>query len=153
MSATDHELFEWMGEADAASLNGSSDFRSAALVRFLQAGDGVVGEVVGVERQKIGFPNQWIPDGEGRAKVIVRVRSGRSNGHEIAPGTWVAIFWTTADLRRAWDQVGGLKQGDDLKLGYLGLERWERGERHAFACSVERGEVEIEAKGADGDRW
>ena len=57
----------------------------------------------------------------------------------VKPLRWVAIFWTPADLRRAWDQVGGLQVGDDLKLGYLGLEEWERGKRHSFACSVERG--------------
>lgn len=145
MSASDHDIFSWMDEADAASLNGSSDFRTSLPFRFLRAGDGVVGEVVRVEREIIGYANQWLSDGEGRAKVIVRVRSGRTDGEEIPSGTWVAIFWTTADLRRAWDQLGGLRPGDDLRLGYLGLERWKRGERHSFACSVERDKKPVPA--------
>jgi hypothetical protein len=139
VSASDHDLFSWMDDADCASLNGSSDFRSAVLVSLVREGDGIVGEVVRVERDEIGFRNQWIPDGSGRAKVIVRVRAGRVDGVEIPSGTWVAIFWTPADLRRAWEQVGGLQVGDDLRLGYLGLEEWRHGlRRHSFACSVER---------------
>lgn len=139
--------FEWMEDAHAARLNGSSDFRTASTIVFEQEGDGLVGEVVAVSRSRFGFANQWADD-DGIVKLTCRVRAARSNGVEVEAGEWVDLFLTSAALRRAWKQVGGVEEGDTIIVGYLGRESYSRGMRHAYAFSVERAsaapKVEVE---------
>jgi hypothetical protein len=138
---SDHDLFSWLPADGASRLNGHSTFRTAKVLRLAQAGDAVTGEVVAIERGQIGWANQWLPDGEGRAVVVMRTKAGREDGEDIPVGEWVAIFWTTADLRRAWTQVDGIRVGDDLTVGYLGQTMSGRNTpKHAYAVSVERGD-------------
>lgn len=133
--------FSWMQDAHAARLNGTSDFRTATTLRFEQEGDGIVGEVVAVSRSRFGFANQWA-DEDGIVKLTCRVQAARSNGVEVEAGEWVDVFLTSAALRKAWVQIGGIEKGDVVIIGYLGREPYSRGTRHAYAFSVERGEVE-----------
>jgi hypothetical protein len=138
--------FAWMTDAQAARLNGASDFRTASTIRFEQEGDGLVGEVVAVARSRFGFANQWADD-DGIVKLTCRVHAARSNGVELDAGDWVDLFLTSAALRKAWVQIGGVEKGDTIIVGYLGREAYSRGTRHAYAFSVERAEAEAKDEG------
>jgi hypothetical protein len=138
-----------MTDAHAARLNGSSDFRTATTIVFAQEGDGLVGDVVAVSRSRFGFANQWA-DEDGIVKLTCRVRAARSDGEDIDAGEWVDLFLTSAALRKAWMQIGGVEKGDTIIVGYLGKETYSRGMRHAYAFSVERASA---APKAEVESW
>jgi len=135
----DHDLFEWLPDEGASSLNGHSTFRTALPFKFTEPGDAVVGEVVAVERSTHGFVNQFI-DSDGLAKIVVRCRAARSGGEDIAAGEWLSFWLSFADLRRAWHQAGGIARGDSVTFGYLGKQDYAGGFRHSFAFHIGKGD-------------
>ncbi len=140
------ELFDWMG-SDAESLNGSSDFRSAKVAKFTLAGDGMIGTCVRVERSHFG--RRW-EDGSGPAVTVLRVEAGRLDGEPVESGSWRSVYWASADLHRAWTQVGGVNVGDRLVVGYAGKEPFNCGAsfKHCFSISVQRANAT-----AEEDEW
>jgi hypothetical protein len=139
----DETLFEWMGDEHVHCLNGSSHFRSAEPIKFLQPGDGVVGRVVSIARQTNPFAFTW-PNGTPTPRTVIRVEHARIDGEDIEPGTWVEFWWAPADLRRAWELVGGVNVGDLVRVGFLGRDDPKSGNTRTaklrFAASVERAE-------------
>jgi hypothetical protein len=113
--------------------------------RYEQAGDGVVGEVVRVERMASTWGQRW-PDGQGAAVVTVRVEAARSGGESIEPGTWLIVYMSASELRRAWEQVGGIEVGDRLVVGYEGQRPYRSSGalKHVFSCGVQRAIVDKE---------
>jgi hypothetical protein len=131
-------IFNWLGD-DASKLNGSSSYSTPETARLREPGDGIVGVVVSVEDST-----------RGDKVTTLRIEKGRCAGEDVESGSWLRLWWSNAELRRAWEQVGGVEVGARLTLGYRGKERWNAAGmiRNAYAVHVERAAVHKE-----GEKW
>jgi hypothetical protein len=126
---------DWVPAAHRERLNGHSAHRTAFRMRFVLAGDGLCGTVVGVRR---AAPTPAHP--EGATVLVVRAEAGQTEGQPIHPGTWLDVFMTPTDLRRFYE-AHEPREGDEVSIVYGGAVGREFGAaRKSFACGFERGE-------------
>jgi hypothetical protein len=145
--------FAWLGDA-ASRLNGKSTFRTADFWKPTEPGDAILGTVERVERPVSRYQTIW-SDGKPPAVVTLRVVQARAGGVDIEPGSWVKTRWSVADLRAAWEQVGGIDVGDDVLLGYQGRILVGGTAKHSFSVSIRRAEESASPvpSSSGAERW